>query len=463
MKTFSINTLGCKVNQYETQQIRQLIEGLGLIQQPHTQANCDLTVINTCCVTNTASSKSRQYIRKAQKHNPDAYIVVCGCLTALKSEKTAKLGKKVVIIEHRNNLKPTLTQIINTANAKPNDQYGHNIAIRPKKSPKIKLKKFTNPPKLPILTSFKGQTRAFLKVQDGCDAYCSYCIIPKTRPFVQSRPIEHILAEAKELVRSGHKEIVITGIFLGAYGQNTTRRRKWASKHNHQLLTLLQKLSKVPGLERIRLSSLEPGDVTKQLLKIIAENQNIMPHIHLSLQSGSDNILKKMARQYRRDTFLETVEMIKEYLDTPALTTDIIVGFPGESDEDFEQTLDLTKRVEFSKIHVFAFSLRNGTAAAKMTPLIDHKTIKQRSKILRQLNESLAFDFRSRFIGGFDNVLTENHKGSIIARSERYFIVFFEDDTKNLKNNQLLKVRYTGNNQKGMIAEIINNKVPVAV
>jgi threonylcarbamoyladenosine tRNA methylthiotransferase MtaB len=308
---------------------------------------------------------------------------------------------------------------------------------------------------LPPLTSFKGQTRAFLKVQDGCDGYCTYCIIPKTRPFVHYKPIKAVLQEAKSLVKDGHREIVVTGVFLGAYGQKSVRRKNWPNPQNGNLADLLEKMAKIPYLSRIRLSSLEPADVTPQLLDTFCKHTNIMPHLHLSLQSGSDAILKKMCRQYNSDLFREKIELAKLYLDRPAITTDIIVGFPGETDDDFKQTVRLAKDVGFAKIHVFSFSPRKGTAAANMQDRVNIKAIKERSKILHSLNIELSQKFQRQFIGQTAEILLENYDGQIFGRSERYFMVYLEKTQKKLKKNDLIRVKLVRYGEHEMYGNVL--------
>ncbi len=435
MKTFSINTLGCKVNQYETQQIHELLEQLGLHKcEPPTKP--DLVVINTCCVTHTASAKSRQYIRKAQKLSPDAAVVVCGCLPTVQISELNNISKNVHLIGDRKYLAETLKQIArgNAADScfqSPQSCLNINTIIKAENGFKIKFKKeLKNHLKLPPLTSFKGRTRAFLKVQDGCDGYCSYCIVPKTRPFVHYKPAKAVLQEAQSLVKAGHREIVVTGVFLGAYGQESARRKNWPNQQNDNLAILLDKIAKIPHLARIRLSSLEPADVTPQLLDSFSKHTNIMPHLHLSLQSGSDAVLKKMCRQYNSHIFREKIELAKLYLDRPAITTDIIVGFPGETDADFEQTIKLAKDVGFAKMHVFSFSPRKGTAAANMQGRVNIKIIKERSKILHSLNTELSQKFQQQFIGETAEILLENDDGQIYGRSERYFMVYLEKTRK---------------------------------
>ena len=457
MKTFSIDTLGCKVNQYESQQIRELLEGLGL-QQVETCNRPDLAVINTCCVTHTASAKSRQYIRKALRLSPNSTLVVCGCLPTVKTGELRNLDENVLLVKDRSNLAATLHQIVagNTAAPKPEGSRCHpDSMIKPENVSKVKCKnELAYPAMLGPLSSYKGQTRAFLKVQDGCDGYCTYCIIPTVRPVVRSKPITTVLQEAQALIKDAHKEIVVTGIFLGAYGQSTVRRKNWPNGRNDRLADLLDKLAEIPDLARIRLSSLEPADVTDRLLDAFRRHRNIMSHLHLSLQSGSNAILKKMCRPYTADDFLEKVELIRSRLDRPAITTDIIVGFPTETDADFEQTVKMAKDVGFAKMHVFAFSPRRGTAAAAMQGKVDTKVIKQRSKVLRELDAGLQRKFRQQFIGETMTVLIENGPGQPHGRAERYFMVYLKNPAQAAKTNDLVTVMLLENSESGVIGEL---------
>jgi len=458
MKTFSIETLGCKVNQYESQQIRELLESLGL-QQIQTSQRPDLVVINTCCVTHTASAKSRQYIRKARKLSPDSTITVCGCLPTAKIGELHTLGENIHLIRHRSELAVALSQIVASKAITPNpqtQQYGSDFNIKSENISKVKRKNnLAFSATLKPLSSFKGQTRAFLKVQDGCDGYCTYCIIPTVRPFVHSKPAAIVLREAQALIKDAHKEIVVTGIFLGAYGQSTVRRKNWPNEQNDEIADLLDKLAEIPGLARIRLSSLEPADVTPRLLDTFYKHHNIMPHLHLSLQSGSNAILKRMGRQYTTDDFLAKVELIKSRLDRPAITTDIIVGFPGETDTDFEQTVKIAKDVGFAKMHVFAFSPRKGTAAAAMQDKVEAKVIKERSRILRELDTELQAKFRQQFIGKTATVLIENGTGQPHGRAERYFMVYLKNPAEQVKRNDLVAVRLLENSENGVIGEVV--------
>jgi threonylcarbamoyladenosine tRNA methylthiotransferase MtaB len=411
MRTFSINTLGCKVNQYESQQIREHLEGLGL-RMAKAPSPSDVVVVNTCCVTHTASAKSRQSIRQARRQSPNAPIIVSGCLPIGLNGELGISDKNVHLIRDRSHLAAALDNLT-CSDATPvsrNAQFCSNTSIKAQNAFKIKHKNelCNDDLNLPLLTSFKDHVRAFLKVQDGCDGRCSYCIIPKTRPLVRSKPVDIVLREAQALVEAGHKEIVITGVFLGAYGRQTVKRRHWPEQRNDRLADLLDRIAKIPDLTRIRLSSLEPGDVTDRLLDTFCANPNIMPHLHLSLQSGSDAVLKRMCRQYRADEFQQKVASIKARLDRPAITTDIIVGFPGETDTDFEQTMNLAREVGFARIHVFSYSPRPGTPATKGNHTIDKKTVKERSQTLTKLGIELARRYRQQFIGETAEILIES-------------------------------------------------------
>jgi threonylcarbamoyladenosine tRNA methylthiotransferase MtaB len=367
------------------------------------------------------------------------------------------LGKNVHIIRHNDDLATTLVQIA-TDNAVPHSQNlqpRRNSTIKAKNGSKIKLKNtsagFSG---LGQVSCFKGQTRAFLKIQDGCDGYCSYCIIPKTRPDVHSKAVADVIEEAQMLVESGHKEIVLTGIFLGAYGQQSVRRKKWASGEVDKLADLLDKMAEIEGLARIRLSSLEPGDVTERLLEVFGKHSNIMPHFHLSLQSGSSAVLRRMHRQYTPEEFIATVDYIRGCVDRPAITTDIIVGFPGESNEEFGETVELAKKVGFSKMHVFSFSARGGTAAWKMGDKVPAGVVKERSKILRELDEELGYEFRQNFVGERVTILLEETNGQAQGRSERYFPVRLSGEESRYETGELVEAEIIRNTKNGVLGRV---------
>jgi threonylcarbamoyladenosine tRNA methylthiotransferase MtaB len=422
MKTFTIQTLGCKVNQYESQQIRQHLEAFGLNHTDHGAAP-DLVVVNSCCVTATASAKSRQAVRRfASRYPAQTHIILTGCLTAAPGDELKNLpDHNILFVPDKNNLPAVLSRLL--APAVGDTQLSLSKPLSPDKiKNKNPLQGPQYPEKLPLLSCYTGQCRAFLKIQDGCDAFCSYCIIPQIRTQVCHKDVKTVLTEAQNLVRAGHKEIVLSGIFLGAYGQTTARRKHWDPQKRNALAELLEQLTGVAGLERIRLSSLEPADVTDRLLEVFAKYPAIMPHLHLPLQSASPAVLRKMCRQYTLDEYFEIVGKVNAALDRPAITTDIIVGFPGETEEDFQQTMAAAKRIGFAKIHVFSFSARKNTPAAKMPGRVTPTVVHDRSTQLQKLDKQLQEQFRRQFEGQKVRVLVEGLH-PLQGRCERYFMV----------------------------------------
>lgn len=456
LTSFAILTLGCKVNQYESQQIRQFLESHGLHQVDASQQP-QLVVVNTCCVTHTASAKSRHFTHLAQKHEPEA-IVICGCLPTVQTDELPAAGENVHVVKDRRDLMATLRSLVTDQSTTPDAQCSrYPASIRAQNGDKVKSKNDLQPSEeLPSLTRFQDQTRAFLKIQDGCDASCSYCIIPTARPTVRFKKAEEIIAEATALVAAGHKEIVLTGVHLGAYGYDTARRSRWPERENPHLPALLDAIARIPSLARIRLSSLDPADVTPRLMDVFAAHPNIMPHLHLSLQSGSNNVLRRMGRPYTADEFRDRVALIRSRLDRPAITTDIIVGFPTETDADFDETLALAKDVAFAKMHVFIFSARQGTPAAKMQPKVPTEIKKARSHTLRELDETLQAQFRAQFIGETAQVLIETTAPRPKGRAERYFEVEVVDRSygshKSYSSNDLVTARLEENARDTILA-----------
>ncbi len=457
MTKFAIFTLGCKVNQYESQQIRQFLERRGLTHVDIADGP-DLVVINTCCVTHTASAKSRHLIHQAQRHRPET-ILVCGCLPTVDTDELELAGENVHVVKDRYHLATTLNLLAGAKSTTPESEtprHPRNTLIRADPALKVKPKQdLDSSASLAPLACFQGHTRAFLKIQDGCDAFCTYCIIPLTRPRVHSRPADEIVAEAKALVASGHREIVVTGVHIGAYGYPSVRRRTTVNAECH-LPSLLEHLARIDGLDRIRLSSLDPIDVTTELLTVCAAHHNIMPHLHLSLQSGSDAVLRRMGRPYRSDEFRTKVALIHSYLDRPAITTDIIVGFPGETDADFERTLALAREVGFAKTHVFTFSPRKGTAATRMTSQVPSKVAKERSRVLRELDQQLQSRFRAQFLRETAQVLIESTEPHPHGLSRRYFPVHIADPGRpGPDKNDLVTVTITENTATGVLGELV--------
>lgn len=373
MKRVAFHTLGCKVNQYETEAMEELFQKSGYnIVDENEQA--DVYVINTCTVTNLSDRKSRQFIRKSKKINDDSLIAVVGCYSQVSPEEVEKINGVDVIIgtSERN-------KIVELCEKARDSKEKINIVRS--------IKTYKEFEKINI-DEIKSKTRAFLKIQDGCNQFCSYCIIPYARGPIRSREYEDIEKEAYKLAKAGFKEIVLTGIHVASYGKDLKKE---------SLREVIEKISKIEGLERIRLSSVEPNLIDDEFMKTITNSKNVCDHFHLSLQSGSDSVLKRMNRKYSTREFLEKVEIIRKYMPDAGITTDIIVGFPGETDIEFKETLNFVKKVEFSRIHVFKYSPRKGTPAAIMENQIHGDIKSKRSEELIKLGDELTLEFNSRF------------------------------------------------------------------
>ena len=367
-------TLGCKVNQYETEFVRQGLQRVGY-EDAEKQEPADVCIVNTCTVTNEGDAKSRRVIRRMARENPDARIVVMGCYATRAPEEVAALPRVAEVVTDKRELPDLLGRfgVIDVPTG---------------------------------IEGFAGRKRAYVKVQDGCLLRCSYCIIPKVRPELTSRPLDDIRAEVGRLVENGHSEVVLTGIHLGHYGVDWNRHKpkdEWI-----RLAHLVQRLADIPGDFRIRLSSIEATEVTRELIDVLRANANrVVPHLHVCLQSGSDTILRKMRRRWGTRMFLDRCAMLKDALDRPALTTDVIVGFPGETDEHFEQTKQTCEAAGFSKIHVFPFSPRRGTPAAEMEDQVPPDVRSARVQELLQLDEKLRYDYYRSLVDSNVEVLVD--------------------------------------------------------
>ncbi|WP_404305740.1 tRNA (N(6)-L-threonylcarbamoyladenosine(37)-C(2))-methylthiotransferase MtaB [Neorhodopirellula lusitana] len=387
-----VHTLGCKVNQYETELVRQGLSTIGY-EDASGQDQADLCVVNTCTVTDTGDAKSRQVIRRMARDNPDARIVVMGCYATRAPDEVAKLPGVVEVLEDKREL---------------GDLMGRFGVID-----------------IPTgLRGFAGRKRAYVKVQDGCLLRCSYCIIPMVRPKLASRPVDHIVDEVTDLVEAGHSEVILTGIHLGHFGVDWNRnqpRENWT-----RLSHLLVRLASIPGEFRIRLSSIEATEVTRELIGVMTEHADkIVPHMHLCLQSGSDSVLRRMRRRWSSRMFLDRCNLLRESLDNPAITTDVIVGFPGETDDEFEQTLQTCRQAGFSKIHVFPFSKRRGTPAAEMPDQVDKQLKAERVDRLQELEAELRGNYYRSLIGSDAELLVESvdqDKGQLIGTTDRYAV-----------------------------------------
>ncbi|HEX4793043.1 MAG TPA: MiaB/RimO family radical SAM methylthiotransferase [Humisphaera sp.] len=522
MKTFSIQTLGCKVNHYESEQIATLLRSRGLTQTDPPQA--ELRVVNTCSITTAAASQSRQSVRRVTRlpmfndqafndrplddrpaqtvenftgfnpstktnlpnHGRRSRVLVTGCWATSDRDKAQSIPGVDAVLGHHDDVAAELNRLLAAWDTQDQRSAGELAGTQEQLPGPDALDENNNGWMLQAGTSASQLTsdiktsaalhvnrnfveiatscndlpkssgtfslpqldgrqahrqRAVLKVQDGCDAHCTYCIIPTLRPNLWSKPTEQVVEEARSLVAAGHHEIVLTGIFLGAYGQTTALRRrqpKEAAKPIGRLVSAL--CDGVPGLRRLRLSSLEPGDLSAELIDVFRSHPQIVPHFHLPLQSGSDLILRRMNRQYTRGDFLEMVDRLGSAFDRPALTTDIVVGFPGEDDAEFEHTADVVRQAGFIHVHAFPYSPRPGTAAARWTDqFIYGPIIQERIEQLTQMADDNSLRFRQSFIGETVEVIVERDhprgeradSGGTLrhGRCERYFDVCFDDET----------------------------------
>lgn len=369
MKKAALHSLGCKVNSYETEAMQQMLVQAGYEIVPFGES-ADLYVINTCSVTNIADRKSRQMIHKARKMNPDAIVVAAGCYVQTSTEQAETDDAIDIIIG--NNRKQDLLKLIEDYEREhrpQNSVLDINIPHQPYEELKV-----SHPTE---------HTRAFLKVQDGCNQFCSYCIIPYARGRVRSRKLEDVVEETKELAKNGFQEIVLTGIHLSSYGIDL----------GYTLLDLIRSVHQIEGIRRIRLGSLEPGIITREFVEALAKLEKVCPHFHLSLQSGSGTVLKRMNRKYTPEEYMEKCRILREYYEHPALTTDVIVGFPGETEEEFRETCKFVREVSFYEIHVFKYSRRNKTVAAAMQGQIPESIKGERSSILLKIAGELKEEY----------------------------------------------------------------------
>jgi len=383
MKKAALHNLGCKVNSYETEAMKQQLEDAGYEIVPFNKL-ADVYIINTCTVTNIADRKSRQMLHKAKKMNSDGIVVAVGCYVQAAGEELEKdLAVDLVI---GNNRKNDLVKILEEAHIKTDI---------------IDINDTSEYEEMRIIKT-TGQNRANIKIQDGCNQFCSYCIIPYTRGRVRSREQKDIIKEIKSLVEQGCKEAVLTGIHTASYGIDF--------QDDTNLLTLIQEIHKVDGLERIRLSSLEQGVITEKFVKELCKLEKVCPHFHLSLQSGSDETLKRMNRKYTAAEYFEKCNLIRENFENPAITTDVIVGFPGETDEEFEATKEFISKVRFSDMHIFKYSKRKGTKAADMKDQVRDDIKSQRSEVLIKIAECMKESFVKSLLDKECKVLFEENE-----------------------------------------------------
>lgn len=370
---FQIYTLGCKVNTYESNVMRDALLNKGYFEVG-LKEKADITIINTCTVTNTADSKSMKVIRQAIRRNENAIIIVCGCLVQNKKEEVSKIDGVDIVIGNIN--KSKIVDYI--------EKY-----IEEKKQ-EVDVRNIMDTNFEPMMLNNFNKTRAFVKIQDGCNNFCSYCIIPYTRGNVRSKDKQSVLKEIQLLVDEGHKEVVLTGIHTGNYG---------AEFADYKFADLLKDIVKIDKLERLRISSIEITEINDDVMEVIKENNILVDHMHIPLQSGSDAVLKRMNRKYDKEYFINKIKKLRKIRPNISITTDVIVGFPGETKEEFEETIETIKKIEFTKLHVFPYSKREGTKAAIMDGQVDENIKKKRVKILLQLSKELEYNYMKKFIG----------------------------------------------------------------
>ena len=398
MRKAALHNLGCKVNSYETEAMTQLLKKAGY-EIVSFQDQADVYIINTCSVTNMADRKSRQMLHKAKKQNPNAVVVATGCYVQTATEKVAQdLSIDLVV---GNNRKKDIVEILN-------EYYAEKEAGEQVKEEYVIDINHTDEYEDLEISTVTEHTRAHLKIQDGCNNFCSYCIIPYARGRIRSRTMESIKAELERLSASGFKEIVLTGINLSCYDDN-----------GKKLIDVIEMADNVNGIERIRLGSLDPEVVTEDFVERLGKVKKICPHFHFSLQSGCDKTLKAMNRHYTSDEYYEKCQLIRKYIDNPAFTTDVIVGFPGETVEDYISSREFVKKVKFAELHVFKYSKRDGTVAAKMPNQIDEKIKTLRSEDLIKTGEELTKEFRQAKIGQDTTVLFEE---KILLDNKEYWV-----------------------------------------
>lgn len=437
MKTVAFKTLGCKVNTYETESIYETMKADGY-KKVDFNSEADVYVINTCTVTNTGDKKSRQAIRRCIRQNPDAIVAVVGCYSQMKPEEVRKIEGVDIILgtQGRDDLLPLIK---NFEEKRQPIEAVTNI---------MKQKNFENMG----VVSFENQTRAFIKIQEGCNNFCTFCIIPWARGLIRSQSPEKVIAEVKNLVNNGIKEIVLTGIHTGGYGEDL---------ENYNFAMLLKELDSIENLERIRISSIEISQIDDEVLEVLKNSHKIVNHLHVPIQAGSSEILHKMRRHYDVDEYKKKINELREIFPDISITTDIIVGFPGETEELFEESLRTVREVDFAEMHVFPYSIRSGTPAARMDDQIDERLKKERVHKMIDLNNKLATEYAKNFEGDIVEILVEriNKSGNLEGHTSNYLKVEIPIEDVNLEKdkfiNQLVNVELIESNYPKSIGKLI--------
>lgn len=448
----AFHTLGCKVNQYETEAMREEFASRGaeIVQEDE---EADAYIVNTCTVTNLADRKSRQYIRRMKKKNPQAVMTVTGCYAQVSAEELEALEEVDLIIG--NNLKSTICARVFAAvearreNSEP-APHGESVAVLPYEA----LAEYEEAGI--VVAGAASMCRAYIKIEEGCNRFCSYCLIPYARGRVRSRAVEEIMEEAKALVVRGYKELVLTGINTALYGteQGFSYARTAEEEGLSGLEAVLRRLDEMPGDFRVRLSSLEPTVVDKEHVERLMRYRRLCHHLHLSVQSGSDTILQRMKRRYDRKRYLEIAAALRAYDPRYGITTDIIVGFPGETDDDFADTIDVVRQAGFGRVHAFRYSPRRGTEAATYAGAVSGKVKNERVKRLMEEAAVVAGRFNESNFAVTHRVLVEEREdGFATGYTDNYIKVYLEDPQKELEVGSFVEVKLTENHKDGCLGE----------
>ena len=426
-KTVAFLTLGCKVNTYETEAVEELLKNSGY-NIGRFEEYADVYIVNTCTVTAMSDKKSRQMIRRTRKLNPSAVVVVMGCYSQ-------KAPHEILEIEEVN-------LVLGTSNRKAILGEIENITSQDKRIIVEDIMKIRDFEELEI-SEVRDRARALVKIQDGCDRFCSYCIIPFTRGPVRSRKLENIKEEVGRIVKNGYKEVVLTGIHVASYGKDSG---------DMSLIDVIESIAEIEGLERIRTSSVEPLIITEEFVQRLGAVDKFCPHFHLSLQSGSDSVLSRMNRRYTSQEYREAVNTIRRTFPYAAITTDVIVGFPEETDQEFEQTYEFLKELRLYETHIFKYSPRNGTKAAEMPDQVEPAVKNSRSECLIKLNEKNKKEFENLHIGQIVDILIETHENGYATGHTKNYIKVGIKTLENL-SNQIIKSRITDISEDFAIAE----------
>ena len=423
-------TLGCKVNQYETDAMRELLEAAGY-DIVDFKERADVYIINTCSVTNMADRKSRQMIHRARKKNPGAVVVAAGCYVQAAENELKEKGIADVLIG--NNKKKDIVRIL--------EEYFQ----KGEKTAEVLDISCTNEYESLTIHKISEHTRAYIKIQDGCNQFCSYCIIPYTRGRIRSKQPEDVIREIRALAREGYKEVVLTGIHLSSYGMD------FPEENRTDLLAVIENVQEIDGIERIRLGSLEPRIITEEFAQGLKKCSKVCPHFHLSLQSGCDETLKRMNRKYTTEEYKKALAILRDTFEHPALTTDVIVGFAGETEEEFEKTRAYLEEINLYEMHIFKFSVRKGTRAERMPGQVPEDVKTKRSAVLLAMTERHKKDFEQWYIGRKEKVLLEemveiNGTKYMQGHTERYVkvVVNFDENSEILRQNHIVAVKIQG-------------------